>query len=92
KEYFYKLFYKSIEWFDTGKPKTIVKPGFESLAQELNLIDTKKLGSWVVTGTSPVDDYAYCMQFVNSSGTAAASELQVFEVENMVMDFLISYK
>lgn len=90
-EHKYQLFYKTIGWFDTGKPKVFARPGFESLAQELNLIDDRKNGIWKVTGTSPELQYDYRLEYVNAEGEAVASGLQVYEVENVVMDYLIQF-
>lgn len=84
----YELDYKYYTWFDTTRPQRTRRKSFEPLAEKLNHIELNKKGLWRITGHSPVLDWNYRLTFSDENLNLLPSGLKVYEVENILFDWL----
>ena len=87
-EHLYELEYKHHTWHDTNRPAVISRKSFEPLAEKLNLIEMENNGSWKVLGINPVVEWDYRMQFSDESFNLVPSKIKIYEMEEILFDFL----
>ncbi len=84
----YELEYKHYTWHETTRPKVIERKSFESLAEKLNLIEQEKNGTWKVLGLDPIVEWDYRLQFSDESFNLVPSKIKIYEMEEILFDFL----
>jgi len=87
----YELEYKTVTWFETLREKKIERKSFETLSQNLNLIEKNKNYSWQILGKNPVEDWDYKLVFADKNFNLMPSKLQIFETENILFDYFSIY-
>ncbi len=83
----YQLQYKPFTWFETSRPKSAKRVGFESLVQILNQIETNKQGIWKIVGSDPILDWDYHLEFSDEGFALQPSSIPVYQVEDILLNF-----
>jgi hypothetical protein len=83
----YELQYKPYTWHDTLRNKKVQRKPFESLINELNLIESDKNGLWRIIGKDPLIDWDYRMNFSDENSNLAESKIEIYKIEEVLFDY-----
>lgn len=83
----YELKYKPYTWHDTLRGNQVERQTFETLKEQLNLMEVNNNGLWRIIGKDPISDWDYTMNFSDENSNLVNSKIEIYKIEEILFEY-----